>query len=224
MPTPSASLDEIIGAYQVTNFRGDEDANAFSAAIKPNPKYIAAGATPQDSLRRQARESILVLAQISYLHVHAAKVIPSLNPDDARQIFKALTPIVGPRKSDPDSEILRLASLFTGGNGSISFDYSNSIVDDVVESGFKEGGKVKRTHITIERNAGLRKEFFAVNPTAICDVCTLDTLKTYPWTERVIDLHHLLPLSSGTRVEATGTTFVDLGSGPIKYLAGSMMD
>ena len=34
--------------------------------------------------------------------------------------------------------------------------------------------------------------------------------QSYPWTERVMDLHHLLPLSSGTRVESTGTTFDDL--------------
>lgn len=41
-------------------------------------------------------------------------------------------------------------------------------------------------------------------------MCALDTAKTYPWTVRIIDLHHLLPLCSGTRVEATGTVFDDL--------------
>lgn len=106
--------------------------------------------------------------------------------------------------------IRRLSTLFADGTTSDFFDYPNTIVTDVVESGFREGTKIKKTHVTIERNAGLRKEFFAVHPTAICDVCLLDTAKTYPWTERVMDIHHLLPLSSGTRVEASGTTFADL--------------
>lgn len=90
------------------------------------------------------------------------------------------------------------------------FDYSHTIITDVVESGFREGNKVKKTHVTIERNASLRRDFFASRPTATCDVCLLDTAKTYPWTERVMDIHHLLPLCSGTRVETTGTTFDDI--------------
>ena len=41
-------------------------------------------------------------------------------------------------------------------------------------------------------------------------MCSLNTSRTYPWADRVMDLHHLLPLSSGTRVDASGTTFDDL--------------
>jgi predicted HNH restriction endonuclease len=90
------------------------------------------------------------------------------------------------------------------------FDFSNTRVSDVVESGFKEGGKIKKTHITIERNYKLREFFFQSNPTCICDLCAIDTSKTYPWTKRILDIHHLLPLSSGTRTEAKGTTLNDL--------------
>ncbi|CAN5374284.1 hypothetical protein BH20ACI2_BH20ACI2_13860 [soil metagenome] len=134
----------------------------------------------------------------------------SLNPADAHEIFHDLTPILGPRAATRDGEIQRLAGLFQDGFTDISFDYPNTVVEEVVESGFQEGNKVKKTHLTIERNSGLRREFFLLRPTSICDVCAMDTHRTYPWTERIIDLHHLLPLSSGTRVEERGTTLDDL--------------
>ena len=134
----------------------------------------------------------------------------SLDQLDAREIFEDLAPVGGSRAHNKDAEIRRLAELFEDGSTSIVFEYPHTIISDVVESGFLEGNKVKKTHITIERNASLRREFFKLRPTAICDVCALDTAKTYPWTKRVLDLHHLLPLSSGTRVEAHGTTFDDL--------------
>ncbi len=208
--TPVASLNEIIGAYRISGFTGGEDANRFIAVVGRNAGYENAGRTAPENLRRQARESLKVIAQISYLHIRNNQIIVSLNPADAQEIFEDLAPIGGPRAADGEAEIRRLATLFKDGSTSISFEYPNTIVDEVMESGFREGGKVKKTHITIERNSRLRKDFFAARPTSTCDVCALDTAKTYPWTERVIDLHHLLPLSSGTRVEASGTTFDDL--------------
>lgn len=150
------------------------------------------------------------MAQISYLHVSQNQVIVSLNTEDSLNIFKDLNPIIGPPARDKNSEIIRLAELFQGGSTSTFFDYPNSIISEIVDSGFSEGNKVKKTHIVIERNSGIRRDFFSARPTAVCDVCALDTALTYPWTDRVIDIHHLLPLCSGTRVETTGTTFDDL--------------
>src|SRR5690606_36956627 len=109
-----------------------------------------------------------------------------------------------------DAEVRRLAALFRDGFTDIEFECPMTTVNDVIDSGFVEGNKVRRTHLKIERNAALRREFFLVRPTSICDVCQTDTHLTYTWTERIIDLHHLLPLSSGTRVEVTGTTLDDL--------------
>jgi len=133
-----------------------------------------------------------------------------LHPDDATKIFEDLQPIIGPRKRDREAEIRRLASLFADGSTSTVFDYPRTIIDDVLESGFREGNRVKKTHVTIERNAGLRKHFFANRPSPICDFCSLQTAESYPWAERVLDIHHLLPLCSGTRVEESNTTFDDL--------------
>lgn len=207
---PFATFDEIIGAYSVSGFVGGEGAEQFIRIVGGDEQYIRTGNRVQENLRRQARESLQVIAQISYLHVRGNRIMVSLNAMDAQQIFEELAPIIGPRANDRESEIQRLAGLFIDGSTDIVFDYPNTIVDEIVESGFREGGKSRKTHVTIERNANLRREFFLARPTFTCDVCTLDTLTTYPWTQGVLDLHHLLPLSSGTRVEAQGTTFDDL--------------
>jgi hypothetical protein len=207
---PFASLNEILGAFGKTGFDGDEDATQFIAAVGNRTTYEAAGNACPENLRRQARESLRVIAQISYLHIRTGKMFVSLDAKDAHEIFEDLAPILGPHDVDGDAEIRRLAALFSDGATSIVFEYPNTVTNEVVQSGFREGTKVEKTHITIERNANLRREFFAARPTAICDVCTVNTSLSYPWTKRVMDLHHLLPLSSGTRVEASGTTFDDL--------------
>jgi hypothetical protein len=209
-PTPSATLDEIIGAYRVSGFVGHEDDTAFIGILGNDQAYHQSGQSSPDVLRRQARESIKVLCQVSYLHLKNNRVFINLDKKDALKAFGELNPIGGPRANDRDAEIIRLAGLFAGGSTLDFFDYPNTVVTEVVESGFQEGTKVQKTHVTIERNSGLRKAFFQANPTTICDVCDLDTRQTYPWTERVMDLHHLLPLSSGTRVVGNATTFEDL--------------
>ena len=204
------SLDEIIGAYRISGFSGSEDDEQFISIIRTDSSYGNAGKSVSKDLRRQALESLKVISQISYLHIRGSEIIVTLNPEDALNIFKDLFEVSGPRANDREEEIRRLSALFRDGSTNITFDYPNTIIEEVVESGFREGSKVKKTHVTIERNTRLRKEFFLARPTATCDVCTLDTQKTYPWTKRIMDLHHLLPLSSGTRVEASGTTFDDL--------------
>ncbi len=205
---PVATYNEIIGAYRRTRLTGEEDETPFIAAARRTRANMAAGNRVGNP--RQARESLKVIAQISYLHIRGRQISVSLNHDDADDLFKSLNPIDGHRAVDGDAEIRRLAALFTDGYTDISFDYPKTILDEVVQSGFREGTKAKRTHVTIERNASLRRDYFKSHPTAVCDVCALNTLRTYPWAKRVMDLHHLLPLCSGTRVEEHGTTFDDL--------------
>lgn len=207
---PVTSLDEIIGAYRNSGLVGHEDEAAFLSASQSAAANILAGSSAPESLRRQARESLKVLCQVSYLRLAADKVYVSIAQKDATRAFAELTPIGGPRAADKDAEIKRLAGLFASGTPLGFFEYPETVIAGVFESGFVEGTKVEKTHVTIERNAGLRKAFFATNPTTVCDVCVTDTAKSYPWTDRVMDIHHLLPLSSGTRVIGTGTTFEDL--------------
>ena len=206
-PTP---IDELIGSYRVSGLDGSEGQPEFAKLITNSEKYAVLGATSPDNLRRQARESIRVLCQISYLFLAPGGVLITLAPKDAVEIFDDLSPIRGNREPDGDAEIRRLSQLFGQGTVHDFFGFPNTVVSEVEESGFLEGTKVQKTHVTIERNSGLRRAYFNEHPTAICDICVMDTHATYPWTDRVMDLHHLLPLASGTRVVASGTTFGDL--------------
>ncbi len=207
---PGASFDELLGLYAETSLTGDEAEEPFINAILNSETFESSASRCNETLRRQARESLLVLGQISYLGVSGSHFAASLNRDDAEDIFKSLTAIEGVRAHDREAEIARLANLFVDGSTDIDLSYPHTSISDVEDSGFSEGGKVRRTHIVIERNAGLRRAYFQLHPSAVCDACVLDTARMYPWTERILDLHHLLPLASGTRVSLNGTVFEDL--------------
>lgn len=202
----SASFDEIIGAYDTSHFTGDESDEDFISLVNSNRTTAV---DHSDPAFRQARESLLVISQISYLYTDNERIFVSLDPNDAQDIFRDLAAITGPFETNGDSEIQRRASLFSGGSVQ-DFTYPSTVVSELFVNGFSEGGKVKQTHMVIERNKKLRTAFFQANPTTVCDVCRIDTRRTYPWTQGVLDLHHLLPLSSGTRTGSTGTIFDDL--------------
>lgn len=201
-------ISEIIGAYIHSNFYGGESDEEY-LSILPMRKNYEALARSVD--QRQARESIKFISQISYLHNTGRDIVASLSQEDAHDIFGEINPISGPRAVDGNDEILRLSGFFRYGSEHDFFDYKGTIISDVMESGFLEGSKVKKTHIVIERNAKLRGLFFEKFPGSTCNLCLLDTSRKYPWVDRILDLHHILPLSSGTRVDSKkGTMLEDL--------------
>lgn len=203
-------LNEIIGAYRNSGFVGDETDEDFIGLLSSIEAHRQAGDSAPEAPRRQARESLRVLSQISYLFLDRAVIFVNLSPDDAAHVFGALFAFNGPRANSAENEIQRLGLLFKSGSTQDFFDYSSTVIQSVSESGFLEGGKAEKTHVTIERNGKLRAAFFSKFDKVLCDVCLMDTSASYPWTDRVLDLHHLLPLSSGTRVIGQSTTFDDL--------------
>ena len=201
------ALDEVLRAYSKSEFLGDEEYSRFAALGASGQD--AEGLSPSSD-PRQARESLKAISQISYLHYDGQSLAFSLDARDAKRVFDQLHPINGTAEKDPDREVLRLARLFDAGDTLHTYELKNTITSEAQNSGFEEGNKAKRTHITIERNSKLRDAYFAAHPSPICDACEMDTSQRYPWALRILDLHHLLPLSSGTRVEQSGTVFSDL--------------
>lgn len=209
---PVSSINEIIGAYVGSGFGGGEDVSAFVELLDSGTDYEEL-VTPYQNTDplRQSRESIKFLCQLSYLHTYGSRVVATLSAGDASSIFEAIAPLGGPPLADGNEEILRRASHFKDGSVHDFFDYPSTTASEVSLSGFAEGSRVQRSHMVIERNAGLRDLFYSTRPTAVCHACEIDTHAKYPWTERVLDLHHILPLSSGTRVHSqTGTLLDDL--------------
>jgi 5-methylcytosine-specific restriction endonuclease McrA len=197
---PTSTYREIIGAYVKSGFSGDEDQSAFIALAKKD--------WDSDD-HRQARESIQVISQISYLSATSTSVTVSLMSADALDVFEGLAPVTGD-EDDREREIMALADVYEGAVAELELDYSQTIIDQTVDAGFSEGTRVERTHIVLERNANVRSAFFAKNPTTCCDFCEKDTKKEFPWADRVLDIHHVLPLCSGTRSSSGGTNLTDL--------------
>ena len=206
----STSLNEIIGAYQISGFSGDEGQADFVTLLGRADESLKVARRVSDTAGvRQARESIKVMSQISYLTCTRSDVICSLNKDDALDIFREVEPHNVDKVADGDAVIRDLASRFRDGSNLAIFNYESSTLSNEIESGFIEGAKVKRAHIVVERNSSLREAYFAKNHSAVCDACKMDTKSKYPWTERVLDLHHILPLSSGTRADSNSGTLLD---------------
>ena len=206
---PVTGINEIIGAYMHSQFAGGEDQGEFVRLLNDNTDFTKLAGERGNTAIRQARESLKFLCQISYLHCNRNDITVSLSTDDAIRIFEEITPIRGPFEANGNREINRLASFFRDGSVHDFFDYQATTVSNELDSGFVEGSKVKRSHIVIERNSRLRRLFFTSNRSPQCDACLLDTRARYAWTERVLDMHHALPLSSGTRVDYTAGTLLE---------------
>ena len=74
----------------------------------------------------------------------------------------------------------------------------------------REGGKVLRSHRRTERSPLVRREFFEAHPRIACDACAMEPREKHPWTDNILELHHLLPLSATLNVNGATTTLDDL--------------
>lgn len=204
----TTSISQIVASYVASSFVGDEDQVDFVTLID--------AAHDTATVERQAAESIQVIAQISYLSLDRRNVTVSLSVEDALNLFQQLAPVTGLPEEDGPSEVFRITDLYEAAVDELELDYASTAVSDVEEAGFSadttfaEGAKTRKTHLVIERNGKIRKEFFKANPTAVCDFCSTDTSEVYPWTQRILDVHHLLPLCSGARTSKNGTLLDDL--------------
>ena len=201
------AINEVMKAYAVSRFVGTEGRTEFSRIQKQELEDYD---LPDNDRVRQGRESLKFLAQLSYLVMPNGRVITvALDSERATKNFDQLRPVDTDFLQDASDQINHLAYSFT----EEMWEDHNGRLDDneiIQESGFQEGNKSERTHLVIERNQFLRKEFFSRNPKSTCDLCTIDTHATYPWSERVLDIHHLLPLSSGVEIGVDGTQFGDI--------------
>lgn len=195
-------------AYNSSGFTGEEGSDEFERLAVDDRRT---GAMP-----RQPAESLRVLAQISYLSVAGDVISVSLSREDARDIFDQLVPLPGEPLADGNQEIKRRTDQFIAATSALELDYITSGISEIEAAGFEpgttfaEGGKSRKTHLTIERNGKIREAFFSAHPSAICNFCGCDTRLRYPWAERILDVHHLLPLCSGARASERGTRLDDL--------------
>ena len=205
------NIADIVNAYVRSDYIGNEGQDDFL-------RILIAGTASQQRPEgiRQPSESIKVLAQLSYLTATQGEITVSLMPRDATDLFHDLSPVMGAPLADGAEEIGRRADLFLAAMADADIDtgYRNTVLNSIREAGFddaiEDGRRVRRTHVSIERNGVIRDLFFKQNPSHSCDFCGIDTRQTYPWTSRLLEVHHLLPLCSGARTSKDGTLLDDL--------------
>lgn len=204
-------IADIVSSYMRSGFRGDERQEDFISILGTGTEHGR-----RTGAMRQPSESIKVLAQLSYLTATSRQITVSLVPTDAADLFDDLSPVLGQPLADRTDEIDRRAELFLSArsDADVETDYPHTALDPVGEAGFdrtfKEGRRVRHTHVSIERNRIVREMFFKQNPKHSCDFCGMETRLTYPWTDRLLEIHHLLPLCSGARTTKDGTLLEDL--------------
>ncbi len=199
-PNTGATLSDVFSYVIGNGCTGREDLS-FYLSLQPT------GRKPIGDEERQVREMMVFMGQTSYLKWMNRRLLPDTS--DVHEILKVTTPaVLGPRKPLGAEEFLSLTSL----NSDLVLRRLDITMRDreVPLQGFEEGRRVFKTHGRIERSPLVRRAYFKEHPDLICDTCRLNVRTVYPWTENLLELHHVLPLSASINVNGTTTVLDDL--------------
>ncbi len=165
---------------------------------------------PVGDEERQVRELLIFLSQSSFLKWHRNRLYLDVRAGDVESIDvikKMAEPLATAHNADAAQEILTLGAFPNLVFGA-SADTTRREPADVV---FTEGKRVRVMHLRAERSPYLRQWFFSrLTRPYLCDMCRCDPKTMYPWTENILEVHHLLPLSSALTVTGTGTSLQDI--------------
>lgn len=200
---PFISVEDVFSILIGNNITGLEPV----ATYRMLPQTTLSGEGDQ---LRQVREMLVFLSQLSYLSWIDGKLfidLTALSNLSAEEIEALLAPIVRLRNSDPELEIQNIYKIEDVEE--TAFDLKELVsIDDIT---FTEGKKVRVTHLRTERNRKVVRHYFenSKNP-QLCDVCDSEVASRYPWLKNLIEVHHILPLSSPLHVGKAGTSMDDL--------------
>jgi len=200
---PCISVEDVFSYLIGNNITGAEPLASYkmlsSTSLKGN-----------DAQFRQVREMLIFLSQLSYLSWIDGKLfidLTALSNLSLEEVEQLLAPIIRERVTDSELEIQNIHK--SEGTEGLSFDLKEPIsVDDIL---FTEGKKVRVTHLRTERNRKVVRHYFENSKTPkLCDVCETEVVNRYPWLSNLIEVHHILPLSSPLHLGKLGTSIEDL--------------
>jgi hypothetical protein len=200
---PSFLTTQVISEYLIGNdIRGTEPLN----------EYVNLNATNHrepENIVRQIRELLRFISQFSFLKWQEGRLYLELaDSGEAFAIERIIQPLITRREIEPALEVIKMGGNYgESGLGVITAAASITPADQE----FTEGNKKRVTHLRSERSRKLIELYFenAENP-EVCDMCRMNTHQRYPWANRIIEVHHLLPLSSPIRVERNTSSLRDL--------------
>jgi len=196
------SLEDVFKIIIGNNCSGFESLEHYSTLKTTN--YQPAG-----DEYRQVREMLIFISQISILKWFKGSLYLDISKKDFED-FNGFNHLITPRylqqKDNREEEFISVTSLLNDNSYPILLPSRETYTDEV----FLEGKKSRVTHIKTERSPLLRRLYFNKYPKPICDMCTCDTQQRYPWTENILEVHHILPLSSTLVVTGEGTSLKDV--------------
>lgn len=198
------TIDDIFSELIANKLTGKEPLSAYVGLPKRS-------ISPSEDEKREIRELVIFMSQYSFLKWQNPKLfldVSSGSQEFYGELEKLATPVVRSRDLDKRKELLFLGQL-PESPGVLVPEMKDRIYSEDVE--FIEGRKVRVTHLRTERSRKLREMFFANRkPPYDCDMCALRLKLRYPWTDNLLEVHHLLPLSSPLKFEGGKTSIKDL--------------
>ncbi|WP_210459957.1 HNH endonuclease [Vibrio crassostreae] len=179
--------------------------------IEPITSYqtlIETGYTNSETGLRHIRELLQFISQFSFLLYSKGELscdmqcLSHFNQNDLDELFE---PVVLISEEDKEIEVQQIFNLNVG----VSIDAKNAgVLEDVI---FTEGKKVRTNHLRTERSRQAIKAYFdnAKDPNR-CGLCGNIVSMQYPWMDKLIEVHHLLPLASPLHNGKIGTSITDL--------------
>jgi hypothetical protein len=207
------SLDDIFKYIIGNNCTGFEDLGHYKSLIPVTYNYT-------DTERRQLREMVIFISQLSVLKVYDGFLYLDEISDGAKDemLNNFLRPENRFAKADRMEEFLEMTSL----SDKIVVPTFEVFTSEPSDIEFIEGNRKRVEHFRVERSGLLKKYYKKVNPNPVCCACGADMSKRYPWTDYMLDIHHLLPLSSAVAISSSGTSLADIvGLCPSCHRAGN---
>lgn len=197
----SVTYQEVFSLLIGNEVTGCED-EEYYLKLKPTDRV------PSGDEDRQIRELMIFLSQVSFLNWLDSRLYLDVeNADELPAILRVATPIKIELHPDANASIVALATVNQDELHVVGAASRETHADLL----FTEGKRVRTTHLRLERSARLRNHFLRNETRPIhCDMCNVNNDRRYPWTQDLIEIHHLLPLSSSLEIQRLKTSLDDI--------------
>jgi len=199
---PFVTVEEVAD-YLVGNGVTGSESISFYRSLQPS------GAVLRGDQLRQLRELLIFLSQATFLKWDRPRLFldaDGLNTEFQAQLLLLASPEMRPRLAGKAEEILNMGRV----DGAIVQQITWARIEESDDQ-FIEGQKVRSFHLRSERSTKLREIFLARSSNrSTCNMCSMDTRLKYPWTDTLLEIHHLLPLGSPLYVDSRMTSLRDL--------------
>lgn len=205
-PNASITLDEIGSRLIANNVSGLEDLDYYKEVPTQPFSFKAHSSSDQ---KRQVREMMSFMGQHSYLiYDKSALQLTGMTLEQCESEFMKMSPYsINTSTHNVVEDFLHLTIVPSQMGAKIELETEDS---EALETFcVKEGKRTFKQHFDVERDSRLRKAYLEQHPEPICDVCGKDLHKMYPWTNNMLEIHHVLPLSSYDEKEENHKTMLD---------------